>query len=248
MADTPNADKALTLHVWSGPRSLSTCMMYSFSRRKGCKVFDEPLYASYLDDNPQLYRPYRSQLIENSETNATKVISHINDVASSSTNEGNDLIYAKHMAKHLNKNVDRHLLFGDNIKHVILIRDPLDMIVSWSKKHEVHKENCSLDSTCLPQLLSLFSEVRQWTGVPPIIIDTSILLSSPHAVISEFCRTIGIPFYEEQLSWPAGPKPDIDGCDFSILIFLVYILFLCLVCGRSTGMTVFTNLPGLEPL
>ncbi|MBK8342361.1 MAG: hypothetical protein IPL12_02930 [Bacteroidetes bacterium] len=36
------------INLWSGPRNISTAMMYAFSQRKDVRVFDEPLYAHYL--------------------------------------------------------------------------------------------------------------------------------------------------------------------------------------------------------
>lgn len=34
--------------MWSGPRSLSTALMYSFAQRSDTAVVDEPFYAAYL--------------------------------------------------------------------------------------------------------------------------------------------------------------------------------------------------------
>jgi len=34
--------------MWSGPRNLSTAMMYSFAARGDCAAWDEPFYAAYL--------------------------------------------------------------------------------------------------------------------------------------------------------------------------------------------------------
>jgi hypothetical protein len=36
------------LAMWSGPRNLSTAMMYAFAQRSDCRVWDEPFYAAYL--------------------------------------------------------------------------------------------------------------------------------------------------------------------------------------------------------
>ena len=35
----------LRLNVWSGPRNVSTALMYSFAQRSDTRVVDEPLYA-----------------------------------------------------------------------------------------------------------------------------------------------------------------------------------------------------------
>ena len=36
------------IHLWSGPRNVSTALMYSFAQRPDTRVVDEPLYAQYL--------------------------------------------------------------------------------------------------------------------------------------------------------------------------------------------------------
>ncbi len=36
------------INMISGPRNISTAMMYSFRSRPDTSVFDEPLYANYL--------------------------------------------------------------------------------------------------------------------------------------------------------------------------------------------------------
>ena len=41
--------KAITIAMWSGPRSLSTAMMRSFENRNDTYVIDEPFYAHFLD-------------------------------------------------------------------------------------------------------------------------------------------------------------------------------------------------------
>ena len=38
----------MNIDMWSGPRNLSTAMMYSFGARADCAVWDEPFYAAYL--------------------------------------------------------------------------------------------------------------------------------------------------------------------------------------------------------
>src|ERR687883_192922 len=40
--------ECLKLSVWSGPRNVSTALMYSFRQRPDTLVVDEPLYGHYL--------------------------------------------------------------------------------------------------------------------------------------------------------------------------------------------------------
>ena len=108
------------INCWSGPRSLSTCFLYSFSQRTDCIAFDEPLYAHYLANNPNLFRPYREELMKSSETDGNQVIRNIY----SSPTESKPLVYAKHIGKFLT-NIDRKPFYSDDSLHVILIRNPL---------------------------------------------------------------------------------------------------------------------------
>lgn len=43
-----DSSERVTVHVWSGPRCVSTSLMYSWAQREDCAVLDEPLYAAYL--------------------------------------------------------------------------------------------------------------------------------------------------------------------------------------------------------
>jgi hypothetical protein len=38
----------MKIAMWSGPRNLSTAMMYSFAARGDCAVRDEPFYGAFL--------------------------------------------------------------------------------------------------------------------------------------------------------------------------------------------------------
>ena len=38
----------MVISLWSGPRSMSTALMYSFAQRSDTRVLDEPLYSHFL--------------------------------------------------------------------------------------------------------------------------------------------------------------------------------------------------------
>ena len=38
----------MVISLWSGPRSMSTALMYSLAQREDMRVLDEPLYAHFL--------------------------------------------------------------------------------------------------------------------------------------------------------------------------------------------------------
>ena len=197
-----------TIHLWSGPRSLSTATMYSFGQRNDTQIHDEPLYAHWLNENESIYRPYREKLIESSDCDSVSVIRKLN---SSHTDE-KPIVFGKHIAKqYTNLNSTKSVLFetkNENVKihHVFLIRNPFDMIKSWDDRLEIHKEKCTLDSMSLPLLVQMYSLIRETTNKTPIVIDSSLLKTYPREVLSMLCYELGIPFQEEQLSWAKGPK------------------------------------------
>ena len=50
------------IHGISGPRNISTALMYSFAQRPGCAVVDEPFYGPYLQ-RTGLEHPGRDQIL-----------------------------------------------------------------------------------------------------------------------------------------------------------------------------------------
>ncbi len=200
--------------MWSGPRSLSTATMYSFSQRPDTLVLDEPLYAHYLNQNPHLSRPYKTELLQAQDIDGTKVIQNFDQILA---NSGKKILFVKHMAKQV-ENIDVKLLAKDNCRHIFLIRDPFAMIQSWGVKHEKHQEGCHLEATSLPRMVQLFSDLRRRIassvgtgegsgGRMPVVLDSDILKHHPRQALMQLCHELGVPFFEEQLSWVAGPKP-----------------------------------------
>jgi hypothetical protein len=37
------------------------------------------------------------------------------------------------------------------------------------------------------------------------------MLENPELYVQQICSKLSIPYFEQQLTWVAGPKPDIDG-------------------------------------
>ena len=204
----------LTINMWCAPRSLSTATMYSFSRRPDTKVYDEALYPCYLHCNPTIYRPYREELLAQSCTSSNEIMDKLN-----SGDAEKPIVFVKHMAKFA-PSVEKHHFYGKNVRNIFLIRDPMKQITSWKKKVDVHREGFDLDSSGLLDLLQLHSELNRnaWGSntnqgecYPPIVLDSDMLAQHPREMLQQLCHRLQIPFYEEQLSWPAGPKPLIDG-------------------------------------
>jgi hypothetical protein len=61
-----------------------------------------------------------------------------------------------------------------------------------------------------PQQIELYRMLTEKDGVEPTIIDAKDILKDPEGMLKKVCIAIGIPFMEEMLSWPAGPR-ETDG-------------------------------------
>jgi hypothetical protein len=105
----------------------------------------------------------------------------------------------------------QQLLHHEKARHVFLIRNPADMLDGWQRRSDIHKETSSLEALSLPQLVEIYSEVRTHGKHEPVVIDAEILQNYPREVLQIVCSKLEIQFDEKQLSWNAGPKPDMDG-------------------------------------
>jgi hypothetical protein len=56
----------------------------------------------------------------------------------------------------------------------------------------------------------LFEQVAQRTGRAPPVIDSRDVLENPAALLRRLCDALEVPYTDEMLHWPAGPR-DTDG-------------------------------------
>ena len=82
--------------MWSGPRNISTAMMYSFDNREDCHATDEPLYANFLLSTKTPH-PDAQEVIENHETDAGVVIPYLTGPIP----QNKPIWYQKHMCHHV---------------------------------------------------------------------------------------------------------------------------------------------------
>ncbi len=182
--------------LWSSPRNLSTALMYSFAQRPDTVVIDEPLYAHYLLATG-VNHPGRGKVLQGQENKGEKVIEHIlhHDF-------GKPVVFCKQMTHHL---VDVSLDFLQKVSNIIFIRDPKQIIASYAQViRDVKMQDIGIDKQW--ELYHFLKEKQQDFAV----VDSGEILKNPEKVLSQLCDALGIPFYEEMLSWPAGPKPE-DG-------------------------------------
>jgi len=185
------------IFLWSGPRNISTTLMYSFAQRPDTQVFDEPLYGYYLSNTKaDEYHP-DAELIKNSmECDGQKVIS------SMLNNEKKPVLFFKNMTHHL-LNLD--LGFLNEGVNVLLTRDPKEMIPSFDK---VIKNSSMQDVGYAAQAELVDYFLNQ--DIKFFVLDSKKVLLNPEKQLKEVCNQIGIPFDPAMLHWKKGTRPE-DG-------------------------------------
>ena len=179
--------------MWSGPRNLSTAMMYSFAARGDCTVWDEPFYAAYLDATG-VNHPMRDDIIAAHEPDPDVVAA----TCRGPVPQGNALFYQKHMTLHMVPEFDRRWM--RSCTNVFLIRHPARVVASYAKK----REGATLADIGFVQQSELFDEVSAWSGSAPVVIDSDDIRADPEAMLQKLCAAIGISFTRKMLRWPAG--------------------------------------------
>ncbi|MEM6524082.1 MAG: sulfotransferase family protein [Bacteroidota bacterium] len=178
------------ISLWSGPRNVSTALMYSFSQRADFDVVDEPLYGHYLSLT-HADHPGREEILATMNTNGLVILKDLLQPGSK------PYLFLKNMAHHW-INLDDRLL--TNFSNIFLIRDPLEMLPSLA--HQIPKP--TLKDTGLKKQWELFEKLEALKE-PLAIIDSKQLLLNPQVILEKICAHLRIPFDSSMLSWPPGP-------------------------------------------
>jgi hypothetical protein len=185
--------------MWSGPRNLSTAMMYSFAQRADCAVWDEPFYAPYLAATGAKH-PMREAILAAHETDPVAVAA----LCSRSIPAGKPHFYMKHMAHHMVEGFP--LDWARACRNVFLIRHPARVVASYARK----LEGPSLSDIGFVQQARLFETVAEWTGRAPLVIDSADIRANPREALTALCAALGLDFDPAMLSWPPGGRKE-DG-------------------------------------
>ena len=230
---TAALDKRITVvHCWSAPRSRSTALLYSFEARgKDCVAIDEPLYREWLvQRRDDVERPYTDNIIQGVAPEGSdpkddfrwkremaSLEERIHDAAKSLGQDGG-VIFLKHMAKHCflyDLNRDPTIELPENVKnlrlvhrHVLLIRDPVAVLSSWSFASSVHGSSPTPDEVGVVPLLSIYSTLcSRGAGneAPPVVLlDSDELAADPEGALSATCHELGISYTNDMLTWSSG--------------------------------------------
>lgn len=186
----------LRIHLCSGPRNVSTALMYSFAQRPDTHVIDEPLYAHYLRSTGASH-PGRDEILATMEHSGEKVVLE--------TLLGpcdHPILFVKNMGHHL---IDLNWRFLDQMTTVILIRDPEQMLPSLINQVPQPK----LADTALAMQRKVFDYLTR-RGKSPCVLDAREVLTNPEKILRNLCAELGISFDPVMLHWEAKPIPE-DG-------------------------------------
>mgnify|MGYP001265279427 CR=1 FL=1 len=185
------------INLLSGPRNISTALMYSFAQRTDFVVLDEPFYGNYLQRATLANEhPMQDEIVNVLGAREKDVIDSIEKKAKEQH------VFVKGMAHHILSENPRFLL---NWQNVLLIRDPQKLILSFSKviTHPV------LDDIGLKKSVALFEYLRQH-GVTPLVLDSDELMKAPQPYLEKICHFLDVPFEEAMMQWSQGGIPE-DG-------------------------------------
>ena len=182
----------MNLAVWSGPRNISTALMYSFGNRDDFEIIDEPFYANYLIETG-LDHPMRKEIILSQPENVTTVI---NNLTKDRSNMGKNL-YQKHMTHHMVNSVPRD--WFNQVKHVFLLRHPVRVISSFSKKYK----KVTADDIGFKKQVELFLEILK-RGLDPIVVNSEDIRKEPEETLTKLCERLNLRFQKSMLSWQMG--------------------------------------------
>jgi hypothetical protein len=182
--------------MWSGPRNLSTALMYAFAARPDCAATDEPFYAAYLKATG-IDHPMAREVIASQPTDPAEVAAF----CTGPNPEGKAHWYQKHMTLHMIPAFDRGFLRG--LTNAFLIRHPARVIASYARK----RESPTLLDIGFVQQAQLFDQISDLTGTAPPVIATEAIRQNPKAALTGLCDALQLPFTDAMLHWPKGPKP-----------------------------------------
>ena len=188
----------MRIAMWSGPRNLSTAMMYAFGSRRDFAVVDEPFYAMYLH-RTGLIHPMRDEIIASQSIDPQAVV----DGLTGSVPHSLPHFYQKHMTQHMIDGVP--LSWLSQVKNVFLLRHPARVIASYAVKREAP----TLADIGFTQQALLFDHVARM-GDKPIVIDSHDIRQAPNVALRHLCDDLDLDWDPAMLGWPSGGHAD-DG-------------------------------------
>ena len=191
--------EVVRIAMWSGPRNISTALMRAFENRPDCAVWDEPFYAPFLARTGAEH-PMRNEILAAHEPDPTRVVARLVGEAPDPHRPEATVFYQKHMTHHMVPGLPRAWI--DRVTSAFLIREPERVLASYAKKRVAS----SLADIGFPFQSDLFARVADRLGHAPPVLEANDVLADPRGMLRALCRACAIPFREEMLAWPPGPR------------------------------------------
>jgi Sulfotransferase domain len=182
----------IRINLISGPRNISTAIMYSFAQRADTTVLDEPYYAFYLNKSG-VNHPGKEEVLKSQPLKEREVTNTVFG------EWGTPVLFIKNMAHHIEL-MDQD--FSDTLTNIFLIRNPKQIIASYSQVIETP----TLRDIGLEYQFNLFKALLE-KDKHSLVLDSGRLLQNPESILRQACSHIGIAFSAEMLRWQPGPKP-----------------------------------------
>ena len=183
----------MRIAMWSGPRNLSTAMMYSFAARGDCAVRDEPFYAPYLAATGKDH-PMRAEILAAHETDPEKVAR----ACAGPIPGGHPHVYLKVMPHQMLPGFPMD--WAEGFAHVHLIRHPARVIASYGAKRDAPTA----------EDIGFRAQAELYRRIGGLIIDSHDIRANPEAALRALCSALGLEWTDRMLRWPKGGHPD-DG-------------------------------------
>lgn len=185
----------MIIYLYSSPRNYSTALMYSFNQRPDTIAVDEPFYGIWLKKVDKRQQPSYDEVINTMECENVKKVH--DQIENQEKIKGN--IFVKNMSNVIEL-LNKTLIL--NYRHIILIRNPAETIVSHYKIDRLITSQYG----CLEDKVTFYDWLKQATKQDPLVVDGNELRIDPLSVLTQICHRLDLPFTDQMLSWPVGPK------------------------------------------
>ena len=190
----------IRIAMWSGPRNISTAMMRSWENRSDTQVVDEPFYACYLTASGVIH-PMQEEVLASQSSDWGEVIER---QLTAPLAAGEEIQYQKHMTQHMVADIDQN--WFASLQHAFLIRHPAQVVASYGlKRGSVNAADVGFE-----QQFKLYQLACDVSSTTPPVIDSVDVLKNPEQCLTALCASLGVPFSQSMLAWPAGRR-DSDG-------------------------------------
>lgn len=182
--------------LWAVPRSTSTAFEWMMRQRGDLYCMHEPFgEAWYQGENPlwQRYKP-------GEKTTPGLTIESTWSEIKRRAEQGP--VFIKDFPHYVSHMWDREFLA--QFTHAFLIRDPALTVTSMYDKWPDFDEG----EVGFAEQRALFDLLTALNGKAPPVFDSGDLLENPTAMVAAFCKSVGIPFIKEALSWSPGASTD----------------------------------------